>query len=76
MTISPAGDYVKYGYRFISNQFKSGYYGDVRDELLWESRIDTSRLFAQGAAVAVITAGLIYTFKDKPKDKENEGTIK
>ena len=76
MTIGPAGDYVKYGYRFISNQFKAGYYGDVRDELLWQSRIDAFRLFAQWATVAVITAGLIYTFKDKPKDKEKKGTEK
>jgi len=76
MTISPVGDYVKYGYRFISNQFKGGYYGDVRDDFLWESRIDAFRLFAQWAIVAVITGGLIYAFKDKPKDKEKEGTDK
>ena len=74
MLISPIGDYVKYGYRFISNQFKGGYYGDARDELLWESRICVSRLFAQWAAVAVLTAGLFYTLKDKPKDNEKEGT--
>ena len=72
MLISPAGDYVKYGYRFVSNQFKAGYYGDVRDGLIWESRIDASRLFVQWAAVAVITGGLIYTFREKTKDNDKE----
>ena len=72
--LSPIGDYVKYGYKFIWNQFKGRYYGDARDDLLWESRIDASRLFVQWAAVAVITAGLIYTFKGRPKDKEKERT--
>jgi len=71
--LSPIGDYVKYGYRFIWNQFKGSYYGDVRDEFLWESRICASRLFAQWATVAVITGVLIYIFRDKPKDKEKEG---
>ena len=74
MTINPDGDYVKYGYRFIWNQFKGSYYGDARDELLWESRIYASRLFAQWAVVAVITAGLIFSFKGKTKPKEKEET--
>lgn len=33
--------------------------------------IDTSRLYVQWAVVALITAGLIYTFKDK-KDKRTK----
>ena len=36
--------------------------------------IDGARLFSYWAMVAVITGGLIYTFKDKPKDQEKEGT--
>jgi len=72
MMISPIGDYVKNVYSFILNPVKAGYYSDVRDELLWESRIDASRLFVQWATVAVITGGLIYTFKDKPKNNEKE----
>ena len=72
MLISPIDDYVKYRYSFVLNQvkLKAGYYGDDRDVLLWESRINVPRLFAQWVTVIVITGGLVYTFRDKPKNKE------
>ncbi len=38
------------------------------------ARVDITRLYVQWVMVGVITGGLIYTFKDKPKDTEKEGT--
>ena len=58
------GNYVAGGYAFIL--FPRNQFGESH----WLARIDLGQLAAQWAMVAVVTAGLIVTFKDKkPKDQ-------
>jgi len=58
------GNYIGSGYSFILNP------PNLQSEELWRCRIDFPQLMAQWSMVAVITGGLIITFKNK-KTKDN-----
>ena len=55
------GGFVPQGYNFIFSE---------RSEWRRHEMVNVPQLFAQWFIVAVITGGLLVTFKDKKKDKE------
>ena len=70
-----------YGSFLTGSQKIAGYYflfapPDPAGESGHGISLDITRLFVQWVIVIALTGGLIYTIKDKPKEKEKEGTEK